>query len=74
MLSTANVKPLPGEMSLLLLTVMYAQVNLLELAMESGQSFMENKGRNMEREVNVDRVLFITDSLQCLAFVYIIWL
>lgn len=58
MLSTANVKPPPGELYLLLLTVICAQVNMLELAMESGESFVDNEGRIMEREINVVRVLF----------------
>lgn len=49
MLSTVNVKPPPGELSFLLLTVMCTQINMLELVMESSESFVENKGRTMER-------------------------
>lgn len=58
MLSTVNVKPPPGELSFLLLTVMCTQINMLELVTESSEGFVENKGRPMEREINVDRVLF----------------
>lgn len=58
MLSTVNVKPPPGESSFLLLTVTYTQINMLELVTKSGESFVENKGRTMESEINVDRGLF----------------
>lgn len=64
MLSRANVKPPPGELASQLLIVMCPQINMLKAANESGESFVKNKGRTMEREVNLDRVLISHFSLK----------
>lgn len=56
----------PGEMALLSLIVMCPQINMLKLAKVSGESFVENKGRTMERDINLDRIFltsFLTEGL-----------
>lgn len=44
----------PGEMALLSLIVMCPQVNMLKLAKISSESFVENKGRTIEGDINLD--------------------